>query len=126
MQRNRESAHQSRQRKRLQMDEVEQRCEQLKQHNSQLNQLVGRLTAENMGLKQQLVHVCHQTGTQLPAPPASALHPFGFGHMGLPLVTPAPKVTMIINHMSITSRLCRHLCVVTMTVGVIRCALDIS
>ncbi len=92
MQRNRESAHQSRQRKRMQMDEVEQRCEQLKQHNNQLNQLVGRLTAENMGLKQQLVNVCQQTGRPLPPPPPSAMHPFGFGQMGLPMLVPAPKV----------------------------------
>ena len=91
MQRNRESAQQSRQRKRMQMDEVEQRCEQFKQHNSQLNQLVGRLTAENMGLKQQLVHICQQTGHPLPPPPPSTMHPYGFGQMGLPQV-PAPKV----------------------------------
>ncbi len=92
MQRNRESAHQSRQRKRMQMDEVEQRCEQLKQQNSQLNQLVGRLTTENMGLKQQLVNVCHETGRPLPPPPLSAMHPFAFGQMGLPMLVPAPKV----------------------------------
>jgi len=92
MQRNRESAHQSRQRKRMQMDEVEQRCEQLKQQNSQLNQLVGRLTAENMGLKQQLVNMCHETGRPLPPPPLSAMHPFAFGQMGLPMLVPAPKV----------------------------------
>lgn len=92
MQRNRESAHQSRQRKRMQMDEVEQRCEQLKQQNSQLNQLVGRLTSENMGLKQQLVNVCHETGRPLPPPPLSAMHPFAFGQMGLPMLVPAPKV----------------------------------
>lgn len=91
MQRNRESAQQSRQRKRMQMDEVEQRCEQFKQHNSQLNQLVGRLTAENMGLKQQLVHICQQTGHPLPAPPPLTMYPYGFGQMGLPQV-PAPKV----------------------------------
>ncbi|KAL0037098.1 hypothetical protein WJX79_000251 [Trebouxia sp. C0005] len=92
MQRNRESAHQSRQRKRMQMDEVEQRCEQLKQQNSQLNQLVGRLTTENMGLKQQLVNVCHETGRPLPSPPLAAMHPFAFGQMGLPMLVPAPKV----------------------------------
>lgn len=91
MQRNRESAHQSRQRKRMQISEVEERCEQLKQHNSQLNELVGRLTAENIGLKQQLVGICHQTGVPLPPPPASAVMPFGFGHMGMPMM-PAPKV----------------------------------
>ena len=92
MQRNRESAHQSRQRKRMQLSEVEQRCEQLKQHNSQLNELVGRLTAENIGLKQQLVGICHQTGTPLPLPPASAvMPPFAFNHMGMPMV-PTPKV----------------------------------
>lgn len=76
------------------MDEVEQRCEQLKKHSSQLNQLVGRLTAENMGLKQQLVHVCQQTGHPLPPPPPSAMHPYGFGQMGLPMV-PAAKVRML-------------------------------
>lgn len=76
------------------MDEVEQRCEQFKQHNSQLNQLVGRLTAENMGLKQQLVHVCQQTGHPLPSPPPSAMHPYGFGQMGLPMLVPAPKVRL--------------------------------
>ena len=94
MQRNRESAHQSRQRKRLQVEEVEQRCEQFKQHNSQLNQLVGRLTAENMGLKQQLVQICQQTGHPLPPPPPSAMHPYGFGQMGLPMI-PTPKVSML-------------------------------
>lgn len=95
MQRNRESAHQSRQRKRMQVEEVEQRCEQLKQHNSQLNQLVGRLTAETIGLKQQLVHVCQQTGHPLPPPPPSAMHPYGFGQLGLPMLVPAPKVGML-------------------------------
>lgn len=95
MQRNRESAHQSRQRKRMQASEVEQRCEQLKQHNSQLNELVGRLTAENIGLKQQLVGICQQTRTPLPLPPASAvMPPYGFGHMGMPMM-PAPKVTYL-------------------------------
>ncbi|KAL3144021.1 hypothetical protein ABBQ32_003825 [Trebouxia sp. C0010 RCD-2024] len=92
MQRNRESAQQSRQRKRMQMDEVEQRCEHLKQQNSQLHQVVGRLTAETMGLKQQLVHVCQQTGHPLPPPPPAAMHPYGFGQMGLPMLVPAPKV----------------------------------
>ena len=72
-----------------------QRCEQLKQHNSQLNELVGRLTAENIGLKQQLVGICQQTGAPLPLPPASAvMPPFGFGHMGMPMM-PAPKVTYL-------------------------------
>lgn len=99
MQRNRESAHQSRQRKRMQMDEVEQRCEQLKQHNSQLNQLVGHLTAENIGLKQQLVHVCQQTGHPLPPPTPSAMHPYGFGHMGMPMSIPAPKVRCHLLHL---------------------------
>lgn len=95
MQRNRESAHQSRQRKRMQASEVEQRCEQLKQHNSQLNELVGRLTAENIGLKQQLMGICQQTGAPLPPPPASAvMPPFGFCHMGMPMM-PAPKVTYL-------------------------------
>ena len=77
------------------MDEVEERCEQFKQHNSQLNQLVGRLTAENMGLKQQLVHICQQTGHPLPPPPPLAMHPYSFGQMGLPMV-PAPKVCMLV------------------------------
>lgn len=76
------------------MDEVEQQCEQFKQHNSQLNQLVGRLTAENMGLKQQLVQICQQTGHPLPPPPPSAMHPYSFGQMGLPMI-PAPKVSML-------------------------------
>lgn len=93
MQRNRESAHQSRQRKRMQMTEVEQRNDQLKQHNSQLNDLVGRLTAENIGLKQQLVGICQQAGLPLPPPPAAAvMPPFGFGHMGMPMMAPPPKV----------------------------------
>lgn len=95
MQRNRESAQQSRQRKRMQMDEVEQRCEHLKQQNSQLHQVVGRLTAETMGLKQQLVHVCQQTGHPLPPPPPAAMHPYGFGQMGLPMLVPAPKVCIL-------------------------------
>lgn len=103
MQRNRDSAHQSRQRKRMQLEEVEQRCEQLKQHNSQLNQLVGCLTAENMTLKQQLVNVCHQTGHPLPPPPASALPPFGFGHMGGPMLGPAPKVYSLVVSFSFDS-----------------------
>ncbi|EFN52810.1 hypothetical protein CHLNCDRAFT_138475 [Chlorella variabilis] len=62
MQRNRENAQLSRQRKKQQMSELEARCGTLTQRNAQLAATVQRLTAENMQLRQQLVLVCQQAG----------------------------------------------------------------
>lgn len=72
MQRNRENAQLSRQRKKQQMTGLEQRCAVLQQQNAQLTGVVTRLTAENAALRQQLALVCQQAGR---APAAAAAAP---------------------------------------------------
>ncbi|KAL4440222.1 hypothetical protein ABPG75_003223 [Micractinium tetrahymenae] len=62
MQRNRENAQLSRQRKKQQMAELEARCATLTQHNAKLTAAVQRLTAENATLRQQLALICQQAG----------------------------------------------------------------
>lgn len=69
MQRNRESAHNSRQRKKMHAAELEQQNAQLTAQNKHLNGLVSQLATENMVLKQQLVAVCQATNTALPCVP---------------------------------------------------------
>lgn len=62
MQRNRENAQLSRQRKKQQMAELEARCATLGQQNTKLTAAVQRLTAENAMLRQQLALICQQAG----------------------------------------------------------------
>lgn len=94
--RNRESAQQSRQRKRAAGDEVQRRCDELQRHNGQLAGVVQRLTAENAVLRHQLLAVCAATGATPPmpvSPPAFAAGPAA-GHppQAAPLGA-APKVS---------------------------------
>lgn len=72
MQRNRENAQLSRQRKKAQMADLQARCTALTQHNAQLSGAVQRLTAENAQLRQQLALVCQQAakGTAAKGPAA--------------------------------------------------------
>lgn len=62
MQRNRENAQLSRQRKKQQMADLETRCATLAQQNTKLTAAVQRLTAENAMLRQQLALICQQAG----------------------------------------------------------------
>jgi hypothetical protein len=64
MQRNRENAQLSRQRKKQQMADLEVRCKSLTQQNVRLTGAVQRLTAENAQLRQQLALVCTQAGVR--------------------------------------------------------------
>jgi hypothetical protein len=73
--RNRENAQLSRQRKKVAVQGLEQRCSELQAHNAQLTGLVGRLTAEVAALRFQLATVCQQAGRPMPQVP-SALAPF--------------------------------------------------
>jgi hypothetical protein len=76
MQRNRENAQLSRQRKKQQMSELEARCVKMAQQNASLAGTVQRLTAENASLRQQLMLVCQQAGRAPPgAVPAAAPKP---------------------------------------------------
>ena len=81
MQRNRENAQLSRQRKKAQMEELAARCAALTQHNAQLAGAVRRLTAENAQLRQQLALVCQATkGAAVVAPqPGAAAKPAAAG-----------------------------------------------
>lgn len=88
MQRNRENAQLSRQRKKQQMAELEARCATLSQHNTKLTVAVQRLTAENAMLRQQLALICQQAGrnaaaAQKPGPAAKPAKP------GSPAAAPA-------------------------------------
>ena len=96
--RNRESAQQSRQRKRAAGDEVQRRCDELQRHNGQLAGVVQRLTAENAVLRHQLLAVCAATGATPPMP----VHPPAFAAgvaaapppQAVPLAA-APKVSRV-------------------------------
>ncbi len=77
--RNRENAQLSRQRKKVAVQGLEQRCSELQAQNVQLTGLVGRLTAEVATLRFHLAAVCQQAGRPGPhVPPALA-----------PCITPA-------------------------------------
>jgi bZIP transcription factor len=96
--RNRESAQQSRQRKRAAGDEVQRRCDELQSHNGQLAGVVQRLTAENAVLRHQLLAVCAATGATPPMP----VHPpaFAAGAVAAPPpqavpLAAAPKVSNV-------------------------------
>ncbi|KAK9804121.1 hypothetical protein WJX73_001080 [Symbiochloris irregularis] len=75
MQRNRESAHNSRQRKKLQTHELDRRCQELQTLNTHLTGMVSQLTAEVSMLRHQLVMVTSQQ--QAGAPPPAMAGPMG-------------------------------------------------
>lgn len=85
MQRNRESAQLSRQRKKMQLDEMERRNGDLVAQNKYLTGLVHQLTAENASLRHNLVHVCQTTNTPLPAAATTGAVPGG-----MPAAYPGP------------------------------------
>ena len=64
LQRNRESAHLSRQRKKAYVDELEQRNQMLQRTITELHSLVGRVTVENTALRKQLAYIYEQMGLQ--------------------------------------------------------------
>ena len=70
MQRNRENAFLSRQRKKQQMMQLQQACGQLKGQNTQLSCLLQRLAAENCLLRHHLGAVCKQSGVDVPDIPS--------------------------------------------------------
>lgn len=63
LQRNKESAHLSRQRKKMYVDELEQRCRMLQRTNTELHALVGRLTNENKALREQMTYIFQHNNT---------------------------------------------------------------
>jgi hypothetical protein len=71
MQRNRENAYLSRQRKKQQMAELQQTCTQLKGQATQLTCLVHRLVAENCLLRHHLGAACQKAGTPVPDVPSA-------------------------------------------------------
>lgn len=73
----------SRQRKKAQVQGLEQRCSQLQAHNAQLGGLVTRLTTEVAALRYQLAVICQQAGRPMPHIP-SALGPCMFPGGPLP------------------------------------------
>jgi hypothetical protein len=74
MQRNRENAYLSRQRKKQQMSELQTQCTQLKGQTTQLTCLVHRLVAENCLLRHHLGAACQKAGMPVPDVP-SAMKP---------------------------------------------------
>ena len=71
MQRNRENAFLSRQRKKQQMQELQQTCSHLRGQTTQLTCLVHRLVAENCLLRHHLGTACKQAGMPLPDVPSA-------------------------------------------------------
>jgi len=71
MQRNRENAYLSRQRKKQQMAELQQTCTQLRGQATQLTCLVHRLGAENCLLRHHLTAACQKAGMPLPDVPSA-------------------------------------------------------
>jgi hypothetical protein len=76
MQRNRENAYLSRQRKKQQMAELQTMCTQLRGQATQLTCLVHRLVAENCLLRHHLGAACQKAGMPVPDVP-SAMKPAG-------------------------------------------------
>ena len=70
MQRNRENAYLSRQRKKQQMFELHQTCTQLRGHNTNLTAFIQRLVAENCLLRHHLGVVCVKAGVAMPDVPS--------------------------------------------------------
>jgi hypothetical protein len=71
MQRNRENAHLSRQRKKQQMNELQAQCTQLRSQNTQLTCLVHRMVAENCLLRHHLGGACKQANIPVPEVPSA-------------------------------------------------------
>ena len=84
--RNRESAAQSRVRKKKFFEELEQRCQQLEHANNQLNVMVQQLTSENASLKCQLASA--YSGQPVPQGAGFGV-PYGYSYFpAMPQVTP--------------------------------------
>ncbi|CAL8470217.1 g9759 [Coccomyxa elongata] len=102
MQRNRESAMQSRQRRKMQLEELERRNAELQTQNTHLTGLVAGLSAENAALRHQLATV--QGNSTAPpgmpgqpgAVPAPARMPVPYMPWlpGMPYIGPTPKVAI--------------------------------
>lgn len=75
MQRNRENAHLSRQRKKQQMLELQQQTTQLRLQTTQLTGLVHQLVAENCILRRHLAEACTKAGSAVPVVPSIAATP---------------------------------------------------
>lgn len=89
MQRNRESAHLSRQRKKMQVDDLERRNTELGTQVKYLGGLVTQLGQENALLRHHLVAICQQTGA--PLPPVATSPPPGVASL-MPMAPMAPLV----------------------------------
>lgn len=106
MQRNRENAYLSRQRKKQQMAELQQTCTQLRGQATQLTCLVHRLVAENCLLRHHLGSACQKAGMPVPDVP-SAMKPtmagaaqaavgIGTGIVGAPAMAPVKQQPVIL------------------------------
>ncbi|KAL4519164.1 hypothetical protein Ndes2526A_g00264 [Nannochloris sp. 'desiccata'] len=106
MQRNRENAYLSRQRKKQQMAELQQTCTQLRGQATQLTCLVHRLVAENCLLRHHLGSACQKAGMPVPDVP-SAMKPtmagaaqaavgIGTGMVGAPAMAPVKQQPVIL------------------------------
>lgn len=95
MKRNRENAHLSRLRKKQQLLNLQQSCQNLKHQNSQLNLFIQRLAAENCLLRHHLNDVCKNADFAVPSVP-SVLAPSGkvetSGHEGYHAANKKSKV----------------------------------
>jgi hypothetical protein len=81
MQRNRENAHLSRQRKKQQMSELEQQCSQLRNQNTHLAGFMHRMIAENCLLRRHLMETCAKANVPVPIVPSAAATPAVFAAM---------------------------------------------
>mmetsp|Transcript_28260 Transcript_28260/g.79783 ORF Transcript_28260/g.79783 Transcript_28260/m.79783 type:complete len:690 (-) Transcript_28260:75-2144(-) len=89
--RNRESAAQSRERKKKWVVDLEQRCQQLEHANGQLNAMVQQLTSENASLKCQLASA--YSGQPVVPQPAGFGMPFGYAYYtAAPPTATNPKI----------------------------------
>lgn len=93
MQRNRENAFLSRQRKKQQMMELQQTCTHLRGQTTQLTCLVHRLVAENCLLRHHLGTACKQAGVPIPEVP-SAMKTAGGGGL-IPPAAPHGAVSLV-------------------------------
>eukprot|EP00884_Botryococcus_braunii_P013915 jgi/Botrbrau1/22524/Bobra.114_2s0049.2 len=84
MQRNRESALLSRQRKKTMLDDLDRRNKELETQNAQLNGMVGHLQAENATLRTVLAQTCAKYGEPIPALPFPVAGVPGLPGIGMP------------------------------------------
>ncbi|BDA44244.1 probable bZIP transcription factor 28 [Coccomyxa sp. Obi] len=102
MQRNRESAMQSRQRRKMQLEELERRNAELQTQNTHLTGLVAGLSAENAALRHQLAAVQGNSSAPPGVPaqpgtvpvPARMPVPYMPWLPGMPYIGPTPKVAI--------------------------------